>query len=275
MPGDDHACSVGGASRPATHRDGPHRRSGTLRLRFCLLHGQRSSRYNRAVRIALAHSDNRPFEVERFGSAWRAAGFDPAELMPLTPSAPAETREDVLAAASGVLLSGGPDVEPWRYGAVPDPLAGLRPEPVRDALDLALLARAEERGWPVLAICYGLQVLNVFHGGTLVQDLLRAGFPGHSVGEPKDAIAHDVHMVDDAGPLAGLPRAFGANSRHHQAIDRLAAPLRAIAIAPDGLIEAVTLEEPRRFVLGVQWHPENMRQDEHLEVLRRFRTACR
>ncbi|MEW6338216.1 MAG: type 1 glutamine amidotransferase [Acidobacteriota bacterium] len=227
------------------------------------------------MRIVLAHSDSRPFEAERFGAAWRAAGFDPEELVPLTPLTPAGEREEVLDAASGVLLSGGPDVEPWRYGSAPDPRAEVRPDPPRDALDIALLAGAEERGLAVLAICYGLQVLNVYHGGTLVQDLTRAGFPGHSIGEPKDAIAHDVHLVDDAGPLLGLPRAFGANSRHHQAVDRLAAPLRTIAIAPDGLIEAVTLEEPRLFVLGVQWHPENMRQGEHLDIFRRFRAACR
>jgi putative glutamine amidotransferase len=172
-----------------------------------------------------------------------------------------------------VLLTGGPDVEPARYEAAPTPGVELHCSPDRDDLDLALLDRAAAADWPVLAVCYGIQVLNVFYGGSLIQDLDRAGRPGHHVREPKDLIAHTVRRRGGRF-LKWLPDEFGVNSRHHQAIDRLAAPLQAVAWAPDGVIEAVELREGPRFVVGVQWHPENILEEPHLSVFRAFRAAC-
>lgn len=220
----------------------------------------------------LAHSTHRAFEIDRFGAAWQAAGGSADELVPVTPVTADAWRQRGVQPA-GLLLTGGPDVEPWRYGQAP--LAGVRlhPDGARDALDLELLARADEAGWPVLAVCYGCQVLAVARGGSLIQDLPTAGLPGHAVSEPLDHLAHGVEMLDCAW-LAGMPRHFEVNSRHHQA---LAEPGRlcVVARALDGVIEAVEDRDAGRFVVGVQWHPENLLFDPHLELFRRFRAACR
>ena len=225
------------------------------------------------MRVLLAHSDDRPFEVERFGAAWRRAGGAAGELLPVTPATAA-----VLPAAdggiAGLLLTGGPDVEPWRFGAVPEPDVAVHGDPGRDALDLGLLRRAERAGWPVLAVCYGAQLLNVHHGGTLIQDLDRAGRPGHRVREPKDFVAHRVRRTATSRWLPDLPEELGVNSRHHQAIGRVGAGLLVIARAPDGVVEAVERPEAGRFVVGVQWHPENMAQAEHVAQFAAFRAAC-
>lgn len=210
--------------------------------------------------------------MERFGSAWTAAGGGAGELVSVTPATAQEWRR-LGVRPRGVVLTGGPDVEPWRYGQ--RPLAGveLHPDRARDELDLDLLAQADGEGWPVLAVCYGCQVLAVARGGTLIQDLPAAGFPGHAVDRPLDRLAHRVEL----GPsryLSGLPAEFWVNSRHHQAV---ADPgqLRVVACAPDGVIEAVEDTEGGRFVVGVQWHPENLLTEPHLELFRRFRHACR
>lgn len=224
------------------------------------------------MRVLLVHSDDRPFEVERFGAAWEAAGGARAELVPVTPAAAGAWVRDGVTPA-GVLLTGGPDVEPWRYRQ--PPLAGvdLHPDGARDALDLDLLARADQARWPVLAVCYGCQVLAVARGGALIQDLPVAGLDGHAVHRPVDHLAHQVEMLAPR-LLSWMPPEFPVNSRHHQAI---AEPgrLRVVARAPDGVIEAVEDHDAGRFVVGVQWHPENLLFDPHLEVFRRFRAACR
>ena len=226
------------------------------------------------MQILVARSDDRPFELARFDAAWARAGGDPSELVFVTPS----TVGEVAAPDSvfgGLLLTGGPDVEPARYGARPEAGVELHPDRGRDALDLALLERAGREGWPVLAVCYGCQLLNVFHGGTLVQDLDRAGLPGHYVGEPKDHPTHPVRKCGGGGRwLDGCPEEFMVNSRHHQGLARLGAELDAIREAPDGVVEAVKLRHPSRFVLGVQWHPENMAQAEHVSLFAAFRAAC-
>ena len=225
------------------------------------------------MRVLLSHSDDRPFEVGRFGAAWQRAGGHPAELLAVTPSTagglPAGDGE-----IAGLLLTGGPDVEPWRFGQTPEPGVTLNLDPRRDALDLALLRRAERAGWPVLAVCYGVQLLNVHHGGTLIQDLDRAGKPGHRIREPKDFIAHRVRRVRESRWFPGLPHEANVNSRHHQAVDRVADTLTVIAAAPDGVVEAVERPDAGRFVVGIQWHPENMTQPEHVGLFSAFRAAC-
>ncbi len=224
------------------------------------------------MRVLLVHSDDRSFEVERFGAAWEVAGGAAGELVPVTPATAGGWIEGGVRPA-GVLLTGGPDVEPWRYGQAP--LAGvkLHPDGARDALDLDLLARADDAGWPVLAVCYGCQALAVARGGSLIQDLPSAGVAGHAVHRPLHRLAHAVTVLDSS-VLAWMPRRFEVNSRHHQAI---ADPgrLRVAARAPDGVIEAVEDPGANRFVVGVQWHPENLLFNPHLELFRRFRAACR
>jgi len=222
--------------------------------------------------VLLAHSDDRGFEMARFGAAWARAGGDPAELVPASPATAAGLAADPR--VSGLLLSGGPDVEPGRYGAAPEAGIALHVQPERDALDLDLLARAEREAWPVLAVCYGCQLLAVAHGGTLVQDLASAGKTGHKITEPKDRLAHDVEVSGSARFLPHQGPRLAVNSRHHQAIARLGPGMIAVATAPDGVIEAIEPAAGDRFVLGVQWHPENMAQPEQVAILAAFRRAC-
>jgi putative glutamine amidotransferase len=175
----------------------------------------------------------------------------------------------------GVVLTGGPDVDPARYGESTEPGHSVEPDALRDALELPLAREAVDRDVPVLAICRGIQVLNVSLGGTLYQDvdLQRSGRQAWSHQQrqsrpdaPLDAAIHDVEIASGTRleEIAGSER-LGVNTFHHQAIKTVAPGLAATAWAegdgtsgaPERLIEAV--EAPgRRFVVGVQWHPERM-----------------
>jgi putative glutamine amidotransferase len=168
---------------------------------------------------------------------------------------------DVLAAVDGLLFTGSPsNVAPPRYGAAMQP---MQLDETRDATTLPLLLAAIAVGKPVLAICRGFQELNVALGGTLYQAVHELpGMMDHREPQGVDtdaeyALAHTIAIVP-GGVLAQLSGVGEArvNSLHHQGIDRLAAALRIEATAPDGLIEAVSLRQPRGFLLGVQWHPE-------------------
>jgi len=166
------------------------------------------------------------------------------------------------AAAAGVVLSGGPDLDPRAYGEEPLPAGNLCILPERDALDLELLAGARAGSVPVWGICRGMQVLNVFLGGTLWQDLPsqlpRAA--NHDLDRPLDALAHEVRVAapeSRTGDILGRETAL-VNSRHHQAVRELAEPLVAVGFAPDGLVEAVELADGGWWVRAVQWHPEDL-----------------
>ena len=166
----------------------------------------------------------------------------------------------------GLMLTGGGDVSPAKYGELPHPTIE-EAEPGRDDFELALVAIARKQGLPILAICRGAQVLNVAYGGTLVQDI-PSQVPGalsHKLEVPPHQafeLAHEIWLDKDT-ILSKLMRerlsdtdACEVNSRHHQAVRRLAPGLIVSATAPDGVIEAI--EDPAaRFCLGVQWHPEN------------------
>jgi putative glutamine amidotransferase len=167
----------------------------------------------------------------------------------------------------GILLAGGPDLHPSLYGQEPGPDLGPT-EPALDGSEVALVRMALERRLPMLCICRGMQALNVARGGTLYQDL-PSEFPGalaHRQEDPGRVPTHDVRLADRSmlATIAGTT-AIRVNSFHHQAVDRLGSGLRAVAWAPDGVIEGV--EDPRaRFVVGVQWHAESLSESETIQA---------
>lgn len=158
---------------------------------------------------------------------------------------------EAVAAVDGLLLTGGGDVDPARYGAVPEPECGP-PDAARDGWELALIAEARRAAVPILGICRGAQVLAVAAGGTLVQHL-----PGRDHDDLGRA-ADEVHRVV-VGPGTRLHRVLGvgsisANTIHHQSVRSAGAGLVVSGVADDGVIEAI--EAPGEAILGVQWHPE-------------------
>ena len=173
---------------------------------------------------------------------------------------------DALKGMDGLLLTGGDDVAPTRYGEQAHP-AVKEVAPERDEFELALVQEARRRGMPILAICRGMQVLNVASGGSLVQDIPSqvTGAIDHRQQVPPHQsfdMAHEV-WVDKDSLLAKLLRerlvdadTCSVNSRHHQAVKRLAEGFKVSATAPDGVIEAIE-DSSGAFCVGVQWHPEN------------------
>lgn len=193
--------------------------------------------------------------------ALELAGLVPLVVPPLADPSQAAR---VVAAVDGLVLSGGEDVDPARYGAARRPECG-EPHTGRDATELALVEAARRERLPTLAICRGVQILNVALGGTLVQDLPaeRPSELRHQAGGERAGRSHDV-AVDDGSLLAAALGAtrLAVNSFHHQALDRVAPPLRATARAADGVIEGVESDDPAAWwALGVQWHPEELVDD--------------
>ena len=174
--------------------------------------------------------------------------------------------DEALAGVQGLLLTGGDDVAPSRYGESAHATV-VDAEPGRDEFEIGLIAGARARSLPIFAICRGIQVLNVAGGGTLEQDIpsnVHGALPHSLPAPPHESyeLAHEVWLDKDT-LLTRLMRerlsdadSCEVNSRHHQAVKDLAAGLRVSATAPDGVIEAI--EDPDvPFCLGVQWHPEN------------------
>jgi putative glutamine amidotransferase len=177
-----------------------------------------------------------------------------AMLIPVQALGPSDARR-LLGRLDGVILSGGPDVNPSRYAERAHPKTG-KPRDERDEVESTLIEAATDDGVPTLAICRGLQVLNVARGGTLLQHLPDAvGHEGH-VPDPHGHGLHDVRVAPGtllAGSV-GWDRA-GVPSHHHQAVDRLGKGLVPTAWADDGTVEAVE-DRSVPFLVGVQWHPE-------------------
>ncbi|MFE7197928.1 gamma-glutamyl-gamma-aminobutyrate hydrolase family protein [Microbacterium oxydans] len=165
--------------------------------------------------------------------------------------------DEVLDRLDGLVLSGGEDVHPSRYGAEPQEEKNY--DPSRDGYEIALALGARRRGIPVLAICRGLQVSNIAFGGTLLVDI-----PATEHHEPvrgadqQLAARHPVLLAEDSR-LASLygTRQRTVNTIHHQSIDAPAPGLRPVAWAPDGIVEAVEADGDWPF-WAVQWHPEKM-----------------
>lgn len=179
-----------------------------------------------------------------------------AALLPPDDSAHAAAR--AVARLDALVIAGGSDVEPVRYGARPGPHTGP-PHQARDAWELALIEAALAAELPLLGVCRGMQLLNVAHGGTLNQHL-----EGHS-GPPGVFASHQVTPVAGSRLAELLDGPLEVPTYHHQAVDRLGVGLTASAYAQDGTIEALELSAAESFVLAVQWHPE---AGEDLRVMR-------
>jgi putative glutamine amidotransferase len=184
----------------------------------------------------------------------------------LPPSLSLRAAEALLDRLDGLLLSGGPDLDPGYYGEEPIPELGTT-LPEWDALEMALLRLALKQGMPVFGICRGMQILNVALGGTLYQDLpsqLGVDVLNHWQTRPKCQVTHDVEVQDDSY-LAEITdrQTVEVNSYHHQGIKGLADVLTVAAHSADGVIEALEARDfSDRWIVGVQWHPEGMRDTE-------------
>lgn len=212
------------------------------------------------VRIAIPEPTSSDAEynersLKPYVDSLEAAG---AEAVLIRLSEPQARVAQMLSGVEGILLPGSRyDVDPQRYGETREPECG-EADAARTAVDELFLQDAFNLRKPVLAICHGLQTLNVWRNGTLIQDLKTSvnHRPGRDVVE-----AHPVKLREDSR-LAALAAATEGdapqvNSSHHQAVREAGDNLRVVAVSPvDGVIEAVELDAPDHFVVGVQWHPE-------------------
>ena len=199
-----------------------------------------------SLRAALTFRE--PHKAEPYADAMRQSGIEPVLISP-------DLARD-LSGLAGLVLSGGTDLDPALYGASAQP-EDEPPDGERDELEIRLLRQALERDLPVLAICRGLQLFNVAHGGTLIQHLQNTAV--HAVrGDDASLPVHSVR-VEAGTRLAEILGAgeHAVNSRHHQAVARLGKDLKISAKSlPDGVIEGLERDD-RRFAVAVQWHPED------------------
>jgi putative glutamine amidotransferase len=204
----------------------------------------------------IAIAQNR--KMEDYLESVRRVGGEPIEVVP-----GGESPEHILARVDGLMLTGGGDVDPALYREAPHATFQAA-ETGRDAFEIALARAAVASGIPFLAICRGMQVLNVALGGTLIQDI-PSQVPGaleHSVLQPRFQIAHEV-WVSKGSRLSALladhmedGETCHVNSRHHQSVKQAGKGFEVTATSPDGVIEA--MEKPDApFCVAVQWHPEN------------------
>jgi putative glutamine amidotransferase len=196
------------------------------------------------------------FLSRHYSDAISAAGGTPI-IVPLT-----ENPERMIPVAErwdGILLTGNnSDLDPSLYGAQRSRLCGGA-QPLRDRMDFTLLETAFRRRIPVLAICFGVQSLNVFMGGSLIQDIPESiGLDiRHNDPESRQGASHKIEICRGSAleQIAGGTDAV-VNSTHHQAIERVGEGLEVVARAPDGVVESVAYSHGTHWVLGVQWHPE-------------------
>jgi putative glutamine amidotransferase len=190
-------------------------------------------------------------------TALENAGLIPLIVPPLSNDRAAAA---VLDSVSGLVLTGGEDVDPARYGEVRNEKV-RNVNAARDATEAKLVLEAKARGIPVLAICRGIQMLNVALGGTLVQDIASQCKTdiAHDEDGPRDSRSHEI-VVEPGSLIAkaiGTERAT-VNSFHHQSVKRVADGMRVTARSPDGIIEGLESTDEDWWVMAVQWHPEEM-----------------
>lgn len=206
--------------------------------------------------IPMAAKEKARGEQSPYVAGVRAGRADPAEILTLAPGDALPQQFD------GLLLTGGADVEPFRYGEM-SRASNLKTDAARDAMDFPLLERALQLQVPVFAICRGLQMLNVALGGSLYQDLVEDGATDRPHRSPDRT--ERVHEIECRAPglLAELlPPSLPVNSLHHQAVRTPSARLRVTArSAGDGIVEAMEAAFPYPWLLAVQWHPEELLDD--------------
>ncbi|HEY2787667.1 MAG TPA: gamma-glutamyl-gamma-aminobutyrate hydrolase family protein [Fimbriiglobus sp.] len=199
---------------------------------------------------------------QRYVEVLRQAGAVPW-LLPLFPGDP-DTMREIFQRLDGVFLTGGADVDPSHYGESKEPFCGAT-DLARDAIEIMLLKYATEAHLPVLAVCRGIQILNVAFGGTLYQDVtkqvpaaLKHDYFPTPAQPSRSFLAHDI-AVKQGSRLAEIlgGSMLPVNSMHHQAIKDLAPGLKPTAYAPDGIIEGVEGTNGQ-FLIAVQWHPEEL-----------------
>ena len=193
---------------------------------------------------------------EAYTDALAAAGLVPVVLPPIDAAVAAASLTDI----AGLVLTGGEDVDPARFGEDAHPANG-EPHGRRDAYELALAREAHERRIPTLAICRGLQVMNVALGGTLIQDI-PSQYSRDIAHDPAGRRADRVHRVtieaeSNLARIVGSTSVF-TNSSHHQAAHRLGRGLRVTARSDDGIVEAIEPTDGAWWMVGVQWHPEEL-----------------
>jgi putative glutamine amidotransferase len=218
---------------------------------------------SRAARfVAVTTSIRREDDTNRVGlstsylQALKNAGLVPILLPPVYDKSNSRETLDLV---DGLLLTGGGDVDPEYYGSAPKhDLRGL--SRARDESEIALIHAAKEMHIPTLAICRGIQVMNVAFGGTLVQEIGK-DWPGALAhdGSTRTSRTHPVTLEPDSLIARAVGSTdFEVNSLHHQSIDRLADELRITGRAPDGIVEAAESTDPDWWALAVQWHPEDL-----------------
>lgn len=192
-------------------------------------------------------------------SALETAGLVPVVTPPLRDDAAAGV---LLRKVDGLVLTGGADVDPVLYGAEPHPALG-RTSAERDRWEMALVRAAAQLRLPVLAICRGMQVLNVARGGSLIQDLPSEhphGGINHDPDSPRSTRSHRMSVVSGSRLASALGALhLGINSVHHQGVDGVGEGLRIVATAPDGVVEGLeSAPDSGWWCVGVQWHPEDL-----------------
>ena len=191
-----------------------------------------------------------------YTDAIHSAGLRPYVLPVLEP----EEADALLHGMDGLLLTGGEDVDPRHFGTTAHAALG-EVHAARDAFEFALVRAAHLRRLPTLAICRGIQVANVALGGTLIQDIAseRPDALEHDCGRPRDRRVHDVRVQPGSRLAAALnTEVLRTNSMHHQSLDRLGDGLIAVGHAPDGIIEGAEWQADDWWMVGAQWHPEEL-----------------
>ncbi len=212
--------------------------------------------------VTVGKAPERAYVNSAYLVAIQEAGGAP---VPIPPQLDTRAQKEILARCNGFLLTGGGDLDPAAFNEPRHPTL-YEVEPRRDRLEIALVHHALDAGKPLLAVCRGIQVLNVALGGSLFQDV--ASDPGTQIqhqqekdGKPRDEPTHPVKIVTGSH----LAQVLGAtelvvNSMHHQAVKAPGRGLVPVAFAPDMIIEGIEPEDPdpERFLLGIQWHPEEL-----------------